>query len=154
MDDRSTTTEGGGLEVRRLESLEELIPLIEVRDVQFEELSAGRAPDADGPTNPEDEIAIKFDITEAREGLMLLVRVTANVGLKSSLIRVTAIVSYEMSENCDLAPSLFAEFIEKVAFFTVYPYIRSSIQSLAMMIDERKIILPIIRAGEISLKRE
>ena len=135
-------------------SVEELIQLVELSDIQFEEVSAGKTADSGGSTGSSDEIAIKFDITEAREGSALAVRVAASLMQESISIRVTAVASYAMSTEREIPRPVVEKFIENIAFFSVYPYLRSTIHSLSTLLGERQIVLPIIRVGQISLSRE
>ncbi|MBS6345005.1 MAG: hypothetical protein KH404_04620 [Bifidobacterium pseudolongum] len=56
-------------------------------------------------------------------------------------------------EGCaaaDVSDELICEFFSRVAFFTIYPYLRASVSQQAARIEEPAPILPIVKAGDVS----
>lgn len=129
--------------------IHELIQAVELTNVETIRVCAERKPGALGPTPGGGEFSADFDISVNRDTEGFEIRCTAGVDLVASNIEATIGAFYAHEEGLELGQEAFDEFVAKVGFMTLYPFLRSAVWDLCGKIGERQVTLPMITADQV-----
>lgn len=141
-------SEASSIEV---ESAADVVPHVQLRDIAFLEQSARRA---DGGfqdlTLPEaeDESPTQFNLLMQRDEQQLTYRLAVRVITQSGEVKSDVAGRWELDENLSISDEVSLEFANKVAVFSLFPYIRESVHQLSSTVLRQPLLLPMIRQGE------
>ncbi|MEV7762244.1 hypothetical protein [Curtobacterium flaccumfaciens] len=141
---------------QQIETIEEFVGLVELRDLYvFEERA--RRKEVEPPTDGEEvepEVNSALGVADAVWGD------SAAIGFRFRMVFDTRAgaefvadmeARYTLPEGCSVTEGVKEEFATRVAFMTVYPYLRASIQTMAMRLGVPAPVLGIVRQGELQV---
>lgn len=123
-----------------------LVEKSELTDVRFYELGAGRV-------ETKDENNYSLDVVTRAEGDELEVRCRALVKGAGAEYVADAAAVFTLAQPGQIPDDVARTFAEKVGVMSVYPYIRSALTQLGAQLAVARPILPLLRAGSVTLKR-
>lgn len=84
----------------------------------------------------------------------LLIRVRAVVGFGDAEYVADIAANYEFDHGAHVSDDVITEFVERVGFFAVYPFLRESIFSSATRMGRPAPVMGVVRAGEFTFEGE
>ncbi|MBO9555622.1 hypothetical protein [Cellulomonas sp.] len=160
---------GESPQARGVETLEELVQLLDLAAVRFYQLSAtwddtgdyqertedGPSPELSTETSGSDDFAGEFRTAfrKRREGIDY--RVSVSVPHANGELLADAAAMYVSPEPFDVSPEVLCAFGDMVAAMTVLPYLRQAVMDLSVRVTpEEVVVLPIIPRGVITFGGE
>lgn len=134
--------------VHSVSGVEELVELVELRVVQTTHLSSSRKRSADGPSSPDAEYSAHFEITVERSEKSFTVDCRVDIEMESSEVATTVRALY-IHDAIEVSETAMDEFVRRVAFMTIYPYMRANVQELTARISEVPLTLPLVKAKDL-----
>jgi hypothetical protein len=142
-------------DLRLVETFEELVPMVELLDVRFFEVSgvvdrtaigvAETSGEAETSAESESPTQLQLGQSEDRRQIGVSVRMEAKTDLASFV--VAAGVEYSCSEAVELTEGVKAEFANRLAFMTLVPFLREGLITTAARLRVNPPVVPLIRAG-------
>lgn len=136
--------------------IEELLTSVHLEDVRCIESNAGLALDANvglsdwAVAEPKGEL--KLDVRPVSWGARI--ETWFRLSLEEDFARVVVAYSiiYQREEAVPIPYDVRQDFLERVAFMAVYPYLREAVNRLTAELRLGSVVLPMIRQGEISIE--
>lgn len=148
-------TADGPAQGRVVEDIVELVGLVELEDVFLWEERGRRIEETATGDDLEPNVRNVLNVADRTDGLGFGFRFRMIFDDRHSNEFVADFqAQYETPEPLIISKELKAEFAERVAFFTVYPYLRASVQMTASRMGAPAPVLSIVRAGEFKLGSE
>lgn len=139
-----------------LDSATDIVPHASLQDVAFLEESVRRADggfdDMELPETDENP-PTQFNLLVQHEGDDLYFRLTVHVATKEGEIRSDAAGHWKLDGDFEVPDSAALEFGNKVAVFTLFPYLRESVHHLSARVLRKPLLLPMIRQGEMEFSQ-
>lgn len=122
--------------------------LVDVRILSFAGRMATQREDL-----ADDDVEQDFQaMVGQREGI-IEVRVNANVRVRAAEYMVEAATQFHHSPELTVSEETAREFAEHVGVMAIYPYLREAIQDASARLRQRVLVLPLLRAGELTLSQ-
>lgn len=137
---------------RYVDDIHELVGMVELEDVYLWEERGRRITETATETDAEPRIRNVLNVADRNDslGVGFRFRMVADDRHGNEFLADFQ-AQYGLPEPLTLSDEVRAEFAERVAFFTVYPYLRASIQMTASRMGVPAPVLAIVRAGEFKL---
>lgn len=134
-----------------VDSAEHLLDLVELNDVVPLSLHADNTGDED---LAEDEYKqeLAFQIRNDAENLDVLA--TVHITTRDAAYAVKLVARYLKSHDFDLSEETKTAFLEKIAIFALWPYIRERVQSLNASLQFKPLVLPMVKQGKFKLRKQ
>lgn len=128
---------------KKVSTVEDFVGHIQLVDVKLVRFSA----EPDEETEPGIGIRFNIDVTDGQLATIFAFRLTGN----EYKLETEHIAVWEV--DAPLLPSgqAMAEFAERVAFMTVYPYVREALSAAASRVGRPSPTLGLIRQGDVDL---
>jgi hypothetical protein len=140
---------------RRVDSIEEVVSTIELRDVIFYKLLAERIEGTDAEQELDDEPASPaIHVAERHEATRIEVRCKLSFVWDGGRYEVDAAARYELAEPLEIPPAILQEFVKRVGVMAVYPYLRESLHLSSSKLRLEAPVLGLLKAGAIQLTAE
>jgi hypothetical protein len=141
---------GESSDVTVASSPQELLDVVELRDVVYYEVS-GKRCDAEGDSESHPlAINVMFRIEEKELG----VRFQSNVTAFGGTYVADAEVIFALAKRVDIKVEAMQGFVERVAMMVVYPYLREAIADSATRLSLQRPIPSLLRGLQVHLYRE
>jgi hypothetical protein len=141
---------------RVVADIHELVELIELEDIYYWEERARRVNtySLDEGATPEERTTNSLGVslldTGEAFGIAYRFRLVFNDGNGAEFVSDIE-ARYVLPERCDIAVDVQREYATRVAFMTVYPYIRASIQTMAMRLGVAAPVLGMVKQGGMTI---
>ena len=128
--------------------IEELVSLVSLDNIVFHEERARRIAWEEGDPKLADlpSYANSLGIQQSDQSLTFRFRMVFTDENAEYVADIAAV--YAVTEPLSLGQDLFGEFAERVAFMTVYPFLRSSVYGSAARLGQPIPVLGLVRPGE------
>ncbi|NQX22719.1 hypothetical protein [Curtobacterium sp. VKM Ac-2852] len=137
---------------RQVGDIHEMVELVELSDVFVWEERGRRIDETATEDDGEPRIRQVLNVGDRDDFLGVAFRFRMSVDDRQGNEFIADYQArYELAAPTQFTPEVRAEFAERVAFFTVYPYLRASIQMTASRMGAPAPVLAIVRAGEFKL---
>ncbi|MDB6425942.1 hypothetical protein [Curtobacterium sp. 20TX0008] len=137
---------------REVDDILEMVSLVELSDVYVWEERGRRIDETATEEDREPRIRQVLNVGDRDDFLGVAFRFRMSVDDRQGNEFIADYQArYELAAPAQFTSEVRAEFAERVAFFTVYPYLRASIQMTASRMGAPAPVLAIVRAGEFKL---
>ncbi|QIZ35033.1 hypothetical protein [Saccharopolyspora sp. ASAGF58] len=137
--------------MKNVASARDLLDRVRLREVQFYEiharLNAGFADGGDD-TGAATEGPQKWDLQLQLRETDLGVRCRLDVGAPDANYVVDAAIFYDFDESLKIEPAALAEFVNRAAFFALYPFVREALHSAGRKIGAQAPLLGMLDPAE------
>lgn len=133
------------MSARDVETIEELVRLVELTEVRPYESSARRV-DQGEPTQE-----LRVMLAESDGAIEVRARMAVRTA-EAELVADSSVV-YTSQQSLDIPGQLKAEFVEKVGIMAVYPFLREAIFTGAARIQVAAPVVGLLRAGQFSVEQ-
>ncbi|KQR31101.1 hypothetical protein [Curtobacterium sp. Leaf154] len=132
--------------------IHELVELVELEDVFLWEERSRRIDETKTEGDEVPRVRNVMNVADRADGLGIGFRFRMTFDDRQGNEFIADLqAQYETPERLEVSQELRTEFAERVAFFTVYPYLRASIQTAAARMGVPAPVLAIVRAGQFKL---
>jgi hypothetical protein len=135
-----------GAERLTITDVRELMPLIELQSVVFNEVSAKRTSDEDEPDQ------FRMDVSSRLTDDEIAVLCRATVHGAGGVYVAEAVGTFPLAQPVAIEHSIVVEFVERVGVMAVYPYLRTALSDGAVRIGRRAPVLRLLRPGGVKLQ--
>lgn len=133
------------MSARDVDTIEELVSLVELTEVRPYESSARRVDQGE----PTQELQVM--VAETDGAMEVRARMAVRTA-EAELIADSSVV-YTSQQKLDISGSVKAEFVQKVGLMAVYPFLREAIFTGAARIQVAAPVVGLLRAGHFSVER-
>lgn len=152
--------------LRSIEALADLVSRTELVGITYYELSARRAdagsPDHDmGPAaeaapwgGPDGEVFQALRVMVERNPEHIEVRCEGRFSTPDASYVTDVGARFLHEEPLDVADDVLNEFVQRVGVMAVWPYLREAVRDLSAKIDAGRVVIGLIRAGQVELTEE
>jgi hypothetical protein len=139
----------------KVESIDDLLILVELTDVVFFEVSAKRAPVNDpGDSDPDgSEGHTSIDVAVRLRELGIDVRCISRVLGSGGEYVSDAAAMFTLAKPATIPDEVLAKFVQRVGVMAVYPYLRESITASASKLRLDPPILKLLRSDDIHISQ-
>lgn len=143
-------------EIPTIDDIHELVDVVELSDVFFWEERARRvrfdepAPDEEPKQRTTNSLGITVFDDGTNNGIFYRFRMVFNDGRGAEFVADME-ARYALPAKFEIAEAVQQEFATRVAFMAVYPYMRTSVQTMAMRLGVPAPVLGIVRQGGMSV---
>ena len=138
-------------ELRRIESIEELVGLVSLKEIRFYEVRSRAIGPGDGN---DEEPEFELGYSERSEPTELEDRFSAVVRTDVAEYMIDLAALYGVAEPCTTPRPIRIDFAERIRFMTVFPYIREALTSGAARLGKRGPLLNFVRPGDMKIAAE
>lgn len=135
---------------RAVESVEDLITALSLKDIQYTDLHAkrGNAPGV-RPRDVSGSIRHEISYGHSDDGLEGIAEIKATAERGETSLSVTVAAHYEFSEPiAELSEDIAREFVNRVVLFQLTPFIREGLASLASRLRVPAPVLGLLKSTE------
>ncbi len=150
--DDAAEVDGVAAAPREVDDIHEMVGLVELSDVFVWEERGRRIDETATEDDREPRIRQVLNVGDRDDflGVAFRFRMTVDDRQGNEFIADYQ-ARYDLPAPTQFTSEVRTEFAERVAFFTVYPYLRASIQMTASRMGAPAPVLAIVRAGEFKL---
>ena len=130
-------------------SLQDVVNAGELVDVRILSFSGGMADRRDDLE--EDDVEQDLQAMVGQRPGIIEVRVHASIRVRAAEYTVEAATQLHHDPDLDISEDLARDFAERVGVMAIYPYVREAVQSACTRLRQRVVVLPLLRAGDLSL---
>ena len=130
-------------------SLQDVVNAGELVDVRILSFSGGLADRRDDLE--EDDVEQDLQAMVGQRPGIIEVRVHATIRVRNAEYTVQAATQLHHDSGLEISEDLARDFAERVGVMAIYPYVREAVQSACTRLRQRVVVLPLLRAGELSL---
>lgn len=128
--------------------LEPLVQTVALADVIYEHVAAHRGSWSGDDLGTEIQLELRDSIAD--EGV-LDVRMTLQLRAEDAEYKIAVIGRFRSEKNLEVEADTMREFVENVATFTLFPYVREPVMELAGRIRVRVPLLDFLRQGVLKM---
>ena len=133
--------------VRETQNASEIVDRVRLEDVSFSEVSGRRLESAtDFAEDPSAKLMVRENDREVQA------RVELEVRSEEASLRLSSVATFGKLEPFTMSSASAEEFLQKVAVFAIWPYLRAEVQQLSSTLGVPSVALPLLRQGEVQLQ--
>lgn len=135
---------------RTVSSLDELLSLAALSDVQFDEFGFERVDPEEGSGGP-DEMDVQLQYRHVDDPALLDVRLTAEVVVDSARLRTAVAASFALTDGVEISPEVERAFLQDHAAVILVNFVREALIDLAIRARVPAPLLPLIGPGAMGM---
>ncbi|WDF34529.1 hypothetical protein PTW37_06425 [Arthrobacter agilis] len=137
-----------------VDSIAQLVDLVELQSVEFFELSARAKAGFDDSIGAEEDEPPQFRLNlQAMEGL-IRVRLRADIKARLGEVAVDAAINYTVQNDFEVRRDLALDFANRIAVMALLPYMREAIHSQTTRVFGEGLLMPVLRAGDLQFTED
>jgi len=130
-----------------VESVEELLQMVELDDIIYYGVTAVRREQPGGPEDPTESTQLFV----LHEGVRLEVRCRVVVETLDAAYQVDVASRFELQHPVEITEDVRQLFVEKVGLMAVYPYVRETITESAAKLRLGQPLMKLLRSGQVNI---
>lgn len=134
-------------ERRRIETVVDLVQLVELTEFRSYRLLGERVPDAEGRTETQ-----SLSVLAGGDSTHIECRVRMELQTEHANLEADIGAVYTTPEPVEMPAAVVAEFIERVGLMAVFPFLREAVFTTASRLGVPPPVVGILRAGEASVE--
>ena len=133
--------------VRETKNVSEIVDRVRLEDVSFSEVSGMRLESTfDAAEDPAVKLMVRENDREVQA------RVELEVRSEGAVFRLISVATFAKLEPFTMTSASAGEFLQKVAVFAIWPYLRAELKQLSNALGVPAATLPLLRQGEVRLQ--
>ena len=132
---------------RETQNASEIVDRVRLEDVSFSEVSGRRLESTSGfAEDPSAKLMVRENDREVQA------RVELELRSAGAVFQLSSVATFAKLEPFTMSSASAEEFLQKVAVFAIWPYLRAEVQQLSSTLGVSAVALPLLRQGEVQLQ--
>lgn len=137
-----------------IDSIDELVESVELRDVEFYELSARSKAGFGDDVGADEDLEPVFELRVQHRDQAYRIRLRVSIALTLGDVVADIGAVYELNEEARIPTAIGLEFANRVGVMALLPYVRESVHTLTTKVFGQALLMPVMRAGQLQFEAD